>query len=145
MIHITIIKVRESWVPERLKLTATVTVLSANTIYLERNSWWNEYILLYSWEEDDKCLWQVWCLHTSFIVLSITSFGTWNIHMPKKASTRQIIRERWNVVSTFEVINTKTLSWHMRERRVTVLFYGKIDRLLGEVLDIIDYGKATLH
>lgn len=34
----TIIKVIEDWVPERLKITGTTTVLTANTIYLGRNS-----------------------------------------------------------------------------------------------------------
>lgn len=88
VIHMTMIKVIEDWVPERLKITDTTTVLTANTIYLGINSWWNEYILFYSWEDDDRCLWQVWCLHTSFIVLSITSFGTWNIHVPKKSKSK---------------------------------------------------------
>lgn len=98
--HIAIIKVVEGWIPEKFKITASTIVLIANTIYLGRNSWWNEYILFYSWE-DDRCLWQVWCLHTSFIVLSITSLGTWNIHVPKKSKNKTNHRRRWNIVSTF--------------------------------------------
>jgi len=36
--HISVIKVREDWIPEKLKLTATKTIIIANTVYLERNS-----------------------------------------------------------------------------------------------------------
>lgn len=44
----------------------------------------------------------------------------------------------------FWVRNTLwTLSWHVWEREVTVLFHRKIDKLLGEVVADVDYGKAT--
>ena len=142
--HISVIKVREDWIPEKLKLTATKTIVIANTVYLERNSWYNEYILFYSWEDDDRCLWQIWCLYTSFIFLSITSFGTWSNHVPKKKQEQDKSSEKGRIhFHLFSVSNTLlTLCWHVRERRVTVLFYGKIDKLLREVQDAIEYAKA---
>ena len=43
----------------------------------------------------------------------------------------------------FSVSNTLwTACWHVRERRVTVLLYGKIDKLLREVQDANEHGKA---
>lgn len=138
---------RDSEVPINLKITTSIkTGTIPYTIYLGRNSWWNEYILLYFWADDDKCLWQVWCPHISFIGISFIPFGTWDIHVLEKAGARWIIRRNHCGVSNFWVSNALwSYSWHAKVRMVTAFSYGKNDSMLGEVWDITDYRNTVLH
>lgn len=60
--------------------------------------------------------------------------------MLKKARARQIITEQWNVVPTFLRLYLDILR---KKRRL--LFYGKINKILGGEIGAIDYRKSTLN